>query len=433
MTTHRTSAIATGYALIASLCAAPAFSQGYRPVLTPTPGDSGVTVELERHPNGQLAKRVHKKSGQPHGLWQEWDADGRVRLTAEWRDGKGEGVWMYFHPNGIVRERSWVTEDLWHGPSEGWHANGSKSFEGHFVRGVKEDPFRYWAEDGTPRGPAVQLLTPTTTPVSVLNDGWPANFNVWDVSLSRDLETLFVGTGDDSGNHRRIMMRRWQRDAWQPVELAPFADTLAAEGTPVVSADGEWVYFSSARHAATEPDNQRRDLYRASRASGWKTVERVTNTPDYGEITLSLTRDGTGVLWTDRRRDGMATMGMYEVRLTTAANGPTPSLTFVAELHSLHTGDASGEAYPVIAPDGSFLLFSNYDIDGTSSKEDMFITRRGAGGWSAPRRLIGASNSLENDRATQLLDNGRVLVFTSSRTAGARVYTVLLDSVVPWP
>ncbi|MDZ7632218.1 MAG: hypothetical protein U5K74_12960 [Gemmatimonadaceae bacterium] len=271
------------------------------------------------------------------------------------------------------------------------------------------------------------------TPVPVLADGWPADFNIWDVSLSHDLETVFVGTGDAKGNNRRIMMRRWQRGAWQPVELAPFADTTAAEGTPMVSPDGAWVYFSSARHAAREPGNQRRDLYRASRASGWKTVERVTNTPRYGEVTLSLARDGRGVLWTDRRRSGEARMGLYEVRLRPRGATGSPSLTFISDLTALHRNDSSGEAYPAMAPDGTFLLFSNYDIGGMGTREDMFVTRRTASGWSVPRRLIGGANGKEDDTATQLSGDGRVLLFTSSRATGARVYRVSLDTVLPEP
>jgi hypothetical protein len=416
--------------LFATLSAIPARAQGYRPVLTPVPGDSGAGEVLERHANGQLAKRYGTRNGKPHGLWQEWDVEGRLLMTLDWRDGKGEGTWTYFHPNGMVRSREWVADDIWHGPSQSWHVNGQKASEGQLVGGVKAAPFRYWREDGTPRGPWVELLAPSLAPVPVLTDGWPVGFNVWDVSLTRDLETLFVGTGDDAGSNRRIMMRRWQRDAWQPVELAPFADTTAAEGTPVVSPDGEWVYFSSARHAVREPGNQRRDLYRASRASGWKTVERVTNTPLYGEVTLSLALDGRGVLWTDRRRTGAAKMGLYEVQLRAGGVGRAPSLAFVADLSMLHRNDSSGEAYPVIAPDGSYLLFSNYDIDGRHTKEDVYITTRTRSGWSTPRPTNGAGNSSEDDTPSQLLDGGKVLLFKSSRARGARVYRVSLNAVL---
>jgi hypothetical protein len=420
--------------MLVAMVAVPGAAQSYQPVLTPTPGDSGVTVEITRHPNGQLAKRVFLRNGKPHGLWQEWDAEGRVTFAADWREGEGEGLWLYFHPNGIVRERGYVTRDQWHGPSEGWHANGQKASEGSFVYGAKAAPFRYWREDGTPRGPWVEFLTPSRSPEAVLNEGWPAGFNAWDITLASDLELLFVGTGDAEGNNRRIMMRRWQQNAWQPLTLAPFADTTAAEGTPVVSADGDWVYFSSTRHVATEPGNSKRELYRASRASGWRKVERVTYTPAYGEVSLSLARDGRGVMWSGQP-DGAARTGLYEVRLETNATpgaaSPTPRVVVVADLTTLHTGDSSGEAFPVLSGDGSFLLFSNYDIGGAGSKEDLFITRRTATGWSAPQRLTGGVNSPGDEKAVQLLDAGRVLLFASPRAEGAPVYRVTLDAVLP--
>jgi hypothetical protein len=421
-------------ATLVALHAAPVAAQAYRPVLSPAPGDSGVTLDTTRHANGQLAKRVFLKNGKPHGLWQEWDAEGRVTYIADWRDGEGEGLWLYFHPNGLVRERSFVTGDLWHGPSEGWHANGQKSMEGTFVRGAKAGPFRYWAEDGTPRGPRVALLTPTRSPAAALNEGWPAGFNTWDITLSPDLELLFVGTGDDDGNRRRIMMRRWQQNGWQPIALAPFADTSATEGSPMMSPDGEWVYFSSTRHVATEPANTKRELYRASRRSGWKTVERITFTPAYSEVSLSLANDGRGVLWSGRL-DGSARTALYDVRLesSTAAGSasPTPRLVIVADLSSLHTGDTSGEAFPVLSPDATVLLFSNYDIGGPGTKEDIFIARRTATGWSAPQRLDRSANTSGDEKAVQLLDEGRVLLFSSPRAEGAPVYRVSLDAVLP--
>jgi WD40-like Beta Propeller Repeat len=417
-------------ALLALLHAAPVSAQLYRPVLTPTPGDTWVDVQVERHPNGLLARRVFRLNGKPHGLWQEWDSAGRLTYLADWRNGEGEGAWTYFHPNGLVRERSWVTGDVWHGPSEGWHANGQKALEGTFVRGAKDGPFRYWREDGTPFGPAAELFAPSPTPVPVLTEGWPAGFQLWDVTLTRDLEVMFVGTGDAEGNQRRIMMRRWAQNRWQPVELAPFADTSAAEGSPMVSADGEWVYFSSARHAASEPANPRREIYRASRASGWKRVERVTRTPRYGEVSLTLSRNGTGVLWSGSP-DGAPRTGLYEVRLDSSTTAPTPRLTIVADLTSLHRDDASGESFPVLAPDGSFLVFSNYDVGGKGTKEDIFITRRATSGWSQPIRLMPGANSAGDEMAAQLVDDGRTLLFRSSRSAETRLYRVSLDAVVP--
>ncbi|WP_086606714.1 PD40 domain-containing protein [Erythrobacter donghaensis] len=419
--THRCAALA----IAALVIAAHAGAGEYNPVLTPVPGDPSVTAEITQHDNGRMAKRAFRKNGKLDGLFQEWDADGNLTLVAEWREDKGEGVWMYFHPNGIVRERSYVTRDLWDGPSEGWHANGLKSFEGEFDLGVKRGPFRYWNEQGQAFGPSVDLVAQGASPRIILAGFFPQGFNAWDVTFSIDLETMFVGTGDDDGENRRIMMRQWRGNAWSALEPAPFADLSAAEGTPVSSHDGEYVYFSSDRHKAEEPGNTTRDLYRVSRRSGWKQVERITATPAYGEVSLTTAANGTGVMWTDRRLDGEARIGLYEV----AVGSDAGSFRILRNLNDLQTGDSSGEAYPVLAPDGSFLLFSNYDLAGADTKEDMYITLREGDGWSAPRALGAPLSTRGNDSAVQVI-GGNTVIFGQSDEQGTRFYAMPVTSLL---
>ncbi|QUL37520.1 PD40 domain-containing protein [Erythrobacter sp. JK5] len=413
--------------IIASLgTATPTLSQEYDPVVTPAPGDRDVTAEIVRHDNGRLAKRAFRKDGEVNGLFQEWNEDGTLKLIAEWKDGKGEGVWIYFHPNGIVSERSYVTQDRWHGPSEGWHENGQKAFEGIFEMGVRQSPFRYWDEQGRAYGPAAQLQTRSRSPQAILDGFFPDGFNAWDVTFSIDLQTMFVGTGDDDGKNRRILMRRWQGGEWSALEPAPFADLSAAEGTPISSHDGEYVYFSSDRHKVAEPDNQRRDLYRVSRRSGWGEVERITATPAYGEVALTTAEGGLGVMWTDRRLDGEARIGLYEVAI-----GPEPeSFRIVRNINDLHTGDSSGEAYPALSPDGSYLLFSNYDLAGEGSREDLYIVMREGDGWASPKLLAAPFSSSDNDSAVQVLADGS-LIFSQSGARGTRFYSVAIEALLP--
>jgi hypothetical protein len=144
-------------------------------------------------------------------------------------------------------------------------------------------------------------------------------------------------------------------------------------------------------------------------------------------VSLTLARDGSGVLWSGRV-DGSARTALYEVRLDTATvvAGVTraPRLAFVRDLSSLHTGDTSGEAFPVLSPDGSTLLFSNYDIGGAGTKEDVFVTRRTSAGWSTPERLSSVVNTPGDEKAVQLLDDGRTLLFSAPRAERAPVYRV---------
>jgi hypothetical protein len=418
--THSSAALAIAALFIGTHAGA----SEYNPVLTPVPGDPAVTIEITQHENGRVAKRAFRKNGKLDGLFQEWDANGYLTLVAEWRDDKGEGVWMYFHPNGIVRERSYVTRDLWHGPSEGWHANGQKAFHGEFDLGVKRAPFRYWDEQGQAFGPAVELAAQGPEPRIILTDFFPKGFNAWDVTFSIDLETMFVGTGDDDGENRRIMMRQWRGNAWTALEPAPFADLGAAEGTPISSHDGEYVYFSSDRHKADEPDNPARDLYRVSRRSRWTKVERVTATHEYGEVALTTAAGGLGVMWTDRRLDGEARIGFYEV----AVGADPQDLRILRNLNDLQTGDSSGEAFPMLTPDGAVLLFSNYDLLGRGTQEDIYISFRENDGWSAPRPIGSPLTTAGNDTAVQVI-GGDTVIISSSDPQGSRLYAMSLQSL----
>lgn len=409
---------------LSSIVAAPLAAQSYQPVLTPVPDEPGTTVVREYHPNGTLAKQHFDRDGKPSGLWQEWDADGRVTYLAEWRDGKGEGVWYYFHPNGVVSERSWVVADIWHGPTEGWHANGQRSFSGAMKDGRKAGPFRYWNEDGSTAGPlASASSSPAASRQPIFTQGWPDGMDKWEFTFAPDLETLFFATADSDGENRRIMMRRWQSGGWQAPEPVPFADPSAAEGTPIMGNDGEWLYFSSDRHTASEPDNTRRDLYRVSRSSGWMKVERITNTPLYGEISFSVAQDGSGVMWTDRRIDGEAQMGLYEV----AFDGSTVAIT--GSLNDLHLGDPANENYAVISPTGDFVIFANYDVEGSQSGEDLYVARRTPDGWAQPVSLGPLVNTDRSETSPSLSPDGKTLFFLSGVAGGHAYFSVSLSDI----
>ena len=405
------------------LIAAPAAAEPLRvdPALTPHETQNGARLVEEFHPDGQVKLRRVERDGKAHGTWQEWFEDGTPRYIGQWRDGLGEGVWTYFHPNGQIRYQAWVTRDIWHGPTEGWHPDGRKAFSGIMANGSKLQPFAYWNESGERAGP---VPTPAGDQrLRLFGNDWPAGLNRWDFTFTPDLETLFFATGNDDGTDRRIMWRQWRDGIWSQPEPAPFAETGAAEGTPMVSPDGAYLYFSSDRQSAAEPDNPLRELYRVSRASGWKDVERVTQTPLYGEITLSLACDGRGALWTDRRLDGEERMGLYDVMMDGGR------IDIVASLNDLHTADRSNENFTTITPDGEAIVFANWGIGGRDSDEDLYLARRTGSGWSAPESLGPLVNTDAGETSPYLTLDGTRLVFLSG--AGAeRGYTVVALSAL---
>lgn len=104
--------------------------------------EKGATVaftgNIEKRSNtGLLLQRYSVVQGLAQGVWVEWFEQGGIRFYGEWKDGKGDGVFIYFHENGEISERVQVRNDLWHGVAEGWHANGNKAFESRFVDGKR--------------------------------------------------------------------------------------------------------------------------------------------------------------------------------------------------------------------------------------------------------------------------------------------------------
>ena len=150
--------------LTAVASVAQAQSDTVRRVLTPTSSDTVTTpafdslvkagrtftgIIADRYPNGRLRLLRSVVEGRPTGLWTEWFATGVVRYLAEWHpEGQGDGAWFYFHESGVVRDRTTYRRDIAEGASEGWHADGTKAFEGRFMRGRREGLWRFWGTDG---------------------------------------------------------------------------------------------------------------------------------------------------------------------------------------------------------------------------------------------------------------------------------------------
>ena len=377
-----------------------------------------------RHPNGRMRLRYAVKAGRADGAWSEWFENGTVRLYAEWRAGLGHGTWVYFHPNGEIRERAQVVEDIWHGVAEGWHENGAKAFTADFVRNIRPSHARRWNTGGVAEGPWVDLAG-GTSPKAIVMSGWPAAPAQFDFALSPDLETLFVSTVSADGADRRIVVRRWRNNAWTAPEPAPFGDPAASDGSPVMSFDGRHVYFSSDRHRASEPANRHRDLYRASAASGWRTVERVTNTPAYGEVSVGFSNAGVGALWTDRRLDGEPKMSLYEATLEPIDASVAPRLTVGAPLNDLHPNDTGNENDPAVSADGRFMIFANSNLGGRRSGEDLYVTYKKPNGWSRPVPL-SLVNTDGGETSPRIIDEGRTLAWRFSDATRSEIRVISL-------
>jgi len=53
------------------------------------------------------------------------------------------------YPEGSLRSRSWLSNGVLSGISEGWHTNGVLQIQEHFLAGVSEGPVTRWRDDGS--------------------------------------------------------------------------------------------------------------------------------------------------------------------------------------------------------------------------------------------------------------------------------------------
>jgi antitoxin component YwqK of YwqJK toxin-antitoxin module len=100
-------------------------------------------IVFDRFADGSKRARYSLRQGKVEGVWIEWYQNGAIRFYSEWRDGRGDGPFVYFHETGEVSERVRAIGDVWDGISEGWDRNGEKLFESLYREGKPVTKRRY--------------------------------------------------------------------------------------------------------------------------------------------------------------------------------------------------------------------------------------------------------------------------------------------------
>lgn len=277
-----------------------------------------------------------------------------------------------------------------------------------------------------------------------------------------------VGSPLAVGGRDHPLLTSAQCDA--PRTAAPFLPGLADSGRifrGTLSRDGREFWFF--RKVSADPRLEDYRIFVATRGSGgWSEPRRVDLGGDFSDLYPALTADGRRLvfasyrrapgdtaaepnasLWQAERRGGTwgpatfiaaaTELGHYHSQVTLAANGDlyfrrtTPDWSKTVEL----VAPARGAGYETERPvegadrwsswkpghyvwgaraghDGSYMLMevSTVDSAGRRSPSDLWVTTRGAGGWSEPRPLGAGVNSPQNDNFASVTADGCRLIFT---------------------
>ncbi|MGE3274246.1 MAG: TolB family protein [Vicinamibacterales bacterium] len=213
-------------------------------------------------------------------------------------------------------------------------------------------------------------------------------------------------------------------DGWAEPLPAPFAGD-SRDPDPFVSFDGRRIYFSSNRALPDETGDAASDFdlwYVERDGDTWGAPVNLTslNSPAQ-EVFASLTRDGAIYFASNRGKS---------VDIYTAGPGVNGGFGDPQLLPAPVNSDEDDENNPLIAPDGSFLIFSSAR-DGGQGDMDLYVSFNQDGTWTAPKNLGPTVNSEASESAPALSPDGTVLYFTSSRRgAGGDIYRIALTAAL---
>ncbi len=109
------------------------------------------TVEV-RNEYGEIERfERRKRDFARHGLYQRFDAQGRLREEAHYLNDTLHGVRTLYYPNGQPEQVENYDHGLHHGPVVLYYEDGKKHLEQTFVRGVLQGISTRWYPNGVLR------------------------------------------------------------------------------------------------------------------------------------------------------------------------------------------------------------------------------------------------------------------------------------------
>ncbi|MFW6078837.1 MAG: hypothetical protein ACODAE_04405 [Gemmatimonadota bacterium] len=230
-----------------------------------------------------------------------------------------------------------------------------------------------------------------------------------------------------SGGPFTIHVSRRLRDGgWSESEVAPFSGEFD-DHQPFITADGERLYFTSNRPAASGGDPiAGRDVWMVEAvAGGWSEPRRVEGErlriePPGGEELSrfwGLARgpvegpDRALYFWAERP-GSLGGTDLY--RAAPAEGGFAEPVNLGPPLNS--PGYETGLA---VAPDGAAIVFTRDGAPDGHGLGDLYVSIRDGDGWGEPRNLGPLVNTEAYDYAPRFSPDGRYLFFSSNRDPGA--------------
>lgn len=226
--------------------------------------------------------------------------------------------------------------------------------------------------------------------------------------------------GSDVTNREKLnnelLQWEWRKDAIaNPVEHSPTRlpdqiNTADEESLPSFIVDGSAMVF-------TRYTERQEDLYRVEKtATGWSQASLLPFNTRYNEGAQTMSADGKTIFFTGcNRPDGYGSCDIY---VTNLINGEWSRPENLGEV----INTPGWEAQPSLTPDGKHLYFSSAR-EGSQGGRDIWITTlTDKGQWGEPVNLGAAINTPGNDESPFICFDGVTLFFMSDYLPGMGDY-----------
>jgi Tol biopolymer transport system component len=196
---------------------------------------------------------------------------------------------------------------------------------------------------------------------------------------------------------------------WSKPEVLPFSG-LYRDSDPVLSPDGETMFFASDRPVTPKAADERRfRIWQVKKVNrGWSDpslVPGAINT-EGSQVFASVTNDGTMYFTSSRKT------GNYDIFRSRLANGTYQEPEDLGP-NINGAGIASLEAW--IAPDESYLLIGSFGREGGYGNSDLFVSFNEKGVWSKPVNLGPIVNTSAREYSPRVTADGEWLYFASEK------------------
>ncbi|PTX61456.1 WD40 repeat protein [Kordia periserrulae] len=267
--------------------------------------------------------------------------------------------------------------------------------------------------------PKVRYVSETISAPAIFAEGIISTaHNEFNLDFTPDGKTIYF-TRRVEGKPQKIFVSHFKENYWTTPTVADFS--LSRDEMPAITPDGKHVYFASTRpipNRESEGDFDMNIWVTNLEKDSWKTTKPLDSIinkvqidgekwPSSNESSL-YTQDGKTFYFSTMMRNTDA-IGIYTTTLE------KQQFTTPKRITGLFDKDSYWTSSPTLSPDGNYLLFNAYDVEGGFGGEDIYVSQKTANGWSKALNLGGLINSKNEDAFPKFSRDGQYFFFVSNR------------------